>query len=41
MNSYQKQIKDLYMPKPNDKKRAELEQAISKLRHQPREAKQS
>lgn len=33
MNSYQKQVQNLYMPKPNDKKRAELEQAISKLKH--------
>ena len=39
MISYNKQVHNLYMPKADDKKRAELEQAIAKLKHKPRESK--
>ena len=31
MSSYTKQVTKLYMPKPDEKKKAELEQAIAKL----------
>ena len=39
MSSYNKQVHNLYMPKANDKKKAELEQAIAKIKHQPRESR--